>query len=119
MNWLEKEVALARRQFLTSTSSGVGLAALATMFRDDGLLAADSVAPGASNDPLTPQSPHFAPRAKRCICIFLEGGPSQMDLFDPKPDLARLHGQPMPESMTENVRFAFLQKETARIMGSP
>jgi hypothetical protein len=130
MQWLDEQITLARRHFLTSTASGVGLAALATMFREDGLLAAEysgeSSVPRAptkmaakSNDPLAVKPPHFAASAKRCICIFLEGGPSQMDLFDPKPELAKLNGQPMPESMTKNVRFAFLQKETATIMGSP
>jgi hypothetical protein len=112
---------LARRRFLTSTSSGIGLLALASMFRDDRLLAADaSHAQGktkATGDGTL--KPHFIPKAKRCICIFLEGGPSQMDLFDPKPQLNELDGQPMPESLTKNVRFAFIQKETARIMGSP
>ena len=48
----------------------------------------------------------------RSICIYLEGAPSQIDLFDPKPKLAELHGQKLPESFTKNVRFAFLQKET-------
>jgi hypothetical protein len=129
MQWLEDQIKLARRKFLTSTASGVGLAALATMFRENGLLAAeysggkDLTSPAAkltkSNDPLAVRSPHFTPRAKRCICIFLEGGPSQMDLFDPKPDLNKLNGQPLPESMTKNVRFAFLQKDTATILGSP
>jgi hypothetical protein len=56
--------------------------------------------------------------AKACICIYLEGGPSHIDLFDPKPKLQAMHGQALPESMTKNVRFAFLQKATARIMGS-
>jgi hypothetical protein len=110
---------LARRQFLTSTASGIGLAALAAIFSDEGYLAAgSSPAPATAKDPLALKSPHFAPRARRCICIFLEGGPSQMDLFDPKPELARLDGQKLPESMTKNVRFAFLQKDTATIMAS-
>ena len=115
---------LARRQFLTSSASGVGLAALATLLRDDRLLAANitnapgTASPAVSHEPLAMKAPHFAPRAKRCICIFLEGGPSQMDLFDPKPELARLDGQKIPESLTKNVRFAFIQKETATIMGS-
>jgi hypothetical protein len=120
----EDYTTLARRQFLTSSASGVGLAALAALFRDEGLLAANidsgnhAAAQAASHDSLAMKSPHFAPRAKRCICIFLEGGPSQMDLFDPKPELTRLDGQKMPESLTKNVRFAFIQKETATIMAS-
>ena len=66
-----------------------------------------------------PKAPHFAPKAKRCICIYLEGAPSQIDLFDPKPKLNELHGQKLPESFTKNVRFAFIQKETAPHPGQP
>jgi len=105
----------SRRDFLTSAASGIGMLAPASLFREEGLLAAEAT----SADPLAPKAPHFAPKAKRCICIYLEGAPSQMDLFDPKPKLRELHGQALPESFTRNVRFAFLQKETARIMGSP
>jgi hypothetical protein len=89
------------------------LLALASMLRDDGLLAAEAGPSGL------PGLPHFAPKAKSCICIYLEGAPSQVDLFDEKPRLRELHGQPLPESFTKNVRFAFLQKETARLLGSP
>lgn len=105
---------LARRDFLTSTASGLGLLALASMLRDDGLLAAET----PSNDPLRPRFSHFAPTAKNCIFLFLEGGPSQIDLFDPKPKLNELHGQKLPESMTKDVRFAFIQKDSAVLLGS-
>ncbi len=107
----------SRRDFLTRSTGGVGLLALASLLRDDGLLAAEDNL-DASN-PLSPKAPHFAPRAKNCICIYLEGAPSQIDLFDPKPKLNELHGQKLPESMTKNVRFAFIQKEGARLLGSP
>jgi len=108
----------SRRAFLANTANGAGMLALATMLRDDGLLAADTAAePGAN--PLAPHVAQFAPKAKACIYIYLEGAPSQIDLFDPKPKLNELDGQALPESMTKNVRFAFLQKETARLMGSP
>src|SRR5262245_35007247 len=106
----------SRRSFLTSTASGIGLLALASLLRDDGLLAAT---PAAEAAPLAPKAPHFTPKAKACICIYLEGAPSQIDLFDPKPKLNDLNGQPLPESMTKTVRFAFIQKETARLMGCP
>jgi hypothetical protein len=111
-----------RRHFLTTSASGLGTLALASLLRDDGLLAAGPPVQDpslASDSPLAPKPPHFAPRAKACICIYLEGAPSQIDLFDPKPKLNALHGQPLPESMTKNVRFAFLQKATARILGCP
>ena len=96
------DAAQSRRDFLATSANGVGLLALASLFQQDGLAAS---------------APHFAPKAKNCICIYLEGAPSQIDLFDPKPKLAELHGQKLPESFTKNVRFAFLQKDTATILG--
>ncbi len=105
----------SRRDFLTSTASGVGLVALASLLREQGLLADEAVAV----NPLAPKPPHFAAKAKNCICIYLEGAPSQLDLFDPKPELNKLNGQKLPDSMTEKVRFAFIQKESARLLGSP
>lgn len=112
----------SRRSFLGNAANSAGLLALASMFRDGGLLAATPDA-RASDDravsPLAPHKPHFSPKATSCIFIYLEGAPSQMDLFDPKPKLNELDGEPLPESMTKTVRFAFLQKETARLMGSP
>src|SRR3954449_867736 len=108
-------LALNRRDFLTSSASGVGLLGLASIFGAEGLLAPSAV---AGTGPMTVKAPHFAPKAKAVICIYMEGGPSQMDLFDPKPKLLELDGQKMPDSMTKNVRFAFLQKDTAAILAS-
>src|SRR5262245_10327483 len=105
---------LARREFFTSSASGLGALALASLLQQDGLLGAESRA----DDPLAPKAPHFAPRAKSCIFFLPEGAPSHIDLFDPKPKLRELHGQPLPESMTKNVRFAFIKKETAVLWGS-
>ena len=101
----------SRRKFLMQTCGGVGGLALTRLLNVDGLLAATSN--GSGN--LT----HHKPKAKNCIYIYLEGGPSQMDLYDPKPALNRLDGQALPESMLANMRFAFLAKESARIMGTP
>ena len=112
-------VGQTRRQFFTSAASGLGAAALAASLSDD--LIGSHHAHAASSvaaDPLMPKAPHFAPKAKSCIFIFMAGAPSQLDLFDPKPKLNELHGQKMPESMTKNVRFAFLQKDTATLMGT-
>src|SRR5215813_5678160 len=106
----------SRRRFLGDAANGVGMMALASLLRDDGLLAAGEA---GSPDPLAPRLSHFAPKANACIYIYLEGAPSQIDLFDPKPKLNQLNGQPLPESMTKTVRFAFIQKETARLMGCP
>src|SRR5829696_10442230 len=103
----------ARGDFLATSANGVGLLALASMLADDGRLTA------APASPLAPKPPHFAPKATNCICIYLEGAPSQLDLFDPKPKLNDLHRQKLPESFTKNVRFAFIQKDTATVLGSP
>jgi hypothetical protein len=110
---------LSRRQFFTSSSSGLGLAALASLLQQDGLLAAGPEATAASSaNPLAARPPHFAPKAKRCIFFLPEGAPSHIDLFDPKPKLQEMHGQQLPKSMTDSVRFAFIKKETAVLWGS-
>src|SRR5262245_23813071 len=103
----------SRRDFLATSANGVGLLALASLLQSEGLLRADE-----APNPLAPKKSHFAPTAKNCICIYLEGAPSQLDLFDPKPKLNELHGQKLPESLTKNVRFAFLQKDSATVLGS-
>src|SRR5688500_2106435 len=105
---------IARRQFFTSSASGLGLAALATLLGNEGLLAAED----ESANPLAPKAPHFAPKAKSCIFFLPEGAPSHIDLFVPKPKLQELHKQKLPDSMTANVRFAFIKKETAVLWGS-
>lgn len=75
-----------RRQFLQQAGGGFGSIACAGMFQQSGL-AADRSGP-----------PHFAPRAKQVIYLFMHGGPSHVDLFDPKPDLVKYAGRPLPES---------------------
>lgn len=102
---------LLRRDFLTSAASGLGGIALASLLQNEGVLAKDERSDDvAARDrgSLMPRCPHHPPTAKACIFIFLAGGPSQLDLFDPKPQLNRYEGQPLPESMTKNVRFAFI-----------
>lgn len=101
-----------RRAFLTSCAGGLGGAALATLLGRDRLLGAEDVAMTG----LT--GLHFPAKAKSCIFIYLVGGPSQIDLYDPKPKLADLAGQHLPESVTGSERFGALQVDTARIMPS-
>jgi hypothetical protein len=79
-----------RRRFLRNAGCGFGSIALAAMLAEDGF-AADA-------DPLAPKKPHFEPMAKRVIFLFMSGGPSHVDTFDPKPELTRLHGQKLPAS---------------------
>ena len=111
---------VSRRRFLVNGLGGAGAIALSSLLENDGIFAAEAKRGGqVSHDPTIPRLSHFAPKAKRIIYIYLEGGPSQMDLFDPKPVLNKLDGQPLPESMLSNVRFAFIKKETARLMATP
>ena len=105
---------IGRRQFLQGSAGGAGLLALGTLLQAERLWGAPPVA-----SPLAARPSPFVPQARSCIFIYLEGAPSQLDLFDPKPKLNELDGQALPESLTAQVRFAFLQKETARLMGSP
>src|ERR1700720_1424972 len=79
-----------RREFFTLAGSGLASIALANMLAEDGY--------AASIDPLAPKKPHVTPRAKNIIWCFMEGGPSQVDLFDPKPLLDKLAMQPVPPS---------------------
>src|SRR3982751_5183789 len=80
------------------------------------LLARDASASVDSN-PLAAKPGHFPARAKNVIFLFMEGGPSQLDLFDPKPDLKKLDGALLPESMRKGLRFAFI-KPTAKVWAS-
>ncbi|AWM39509.1 hypothetical protein GobsT_21560 [Gemmata obscuriglobus] len=94
-------VPLSRRELLLRSANGFGAAALAALLADD-TRAADARAPGA--DPMAPKKPHFAPKAKSVIFLFMDGGPSQIDTFDPKPALEKYHGKPFP-GKTEPTQF--------------
>jgi len=82
-----------RRQFLQKAGSGFGTIALAAMLEQLGLLGARANATLDPSNPLQPKPPHFAPKAKSVIWCFMNGGPSGIDLFDPKPELTRCDGQ--------------------------
>jgi len=101
-----------RRDFLYTAASGLGGAALASMLADDGLAA--GAMPGGAQG-----RPHFAPRAKSCIFIFLAGGASQIETYDPKPMLNERDGKRLPDSFLENAEFAFIKKDKAVLKGTP
>lgn len=92
--------ALPRRDFLLRAGGGMGALALASQMWDEGLLQRSRADSSADGDAEPPQ-PHFAAKARRVIYLFMHGGPSHVDLFDPKPDLVRYGGQPLPESFGE------------------
>src|ERR1022692_4433123 len=86
----------SRRDFLFQAGGGISGLGLAYLLNQQGLLAAEgcsTAAPVAS--PLTPKAPHFQPRAKAMISLFMSGGVSHVDTFDPKPALRKYAGQPL------------------------
>lgn len=117
---IQDRIEQTRRAFLTSQASGLGLAALGSMLTADGVVGPSAArAQEAVIEQVTKKLPHFAPRAKSCIFLFQAGAPSHLDLFDPKPKLNELDGKPLPSEMLEKVRFAFIKKDSAVLLGSP
>src|SRR4051794_40426140 len=84
----------SRREFFTRAGSGLAGMALTSMLAETGY-----AGPAATLDPLLPKQPHHKPMAKSVIFLFMEGGPSHVDLFDQKPLLTKLDGKPIPDSI--------------------
>ncbi|HKX29759.1 MAG TPA: DUF1501 domain-containing protein [Blastocatellia bacterium] len=102
----ELELFLTRRQLFGLSAKGIGLAALASLFKGDGL--AFSAGPESARDPKTGGLvglPHHPPKVKRVIFLHQSGGPSQIDTFDYKPALEKLHGTELPESIRQGQRI--------------
>lgn len=97
-----------RRAFLGRTGTGIGLLALTHLLHQEGIGAASNLPSGRR------RVPHFAPTADAIICLFQHGGPSQMDLFDPKPELTRYHGQ----KYQGNLEIHF-PNQAGNVLGSP
>ncbi len=98
---------LTRRELLARSGMGLGLLGLAGVLSADGALAAEAAA-GA----LAPKPPQFAGKAQRVVHLFMNGGPSQVDTFDPKPALDKHHGQPLPTTLRT-------ERKTGAAMRSP
>ncbi|HEY5310872.1 MAG TPA: DUF1501 domain-containing protein, partial [Pirellulales bacterium] len=101
----------SRRYFLGRSGLCLGAAALASLL-------GEQTAAAAPADPLAARKPMFAPRAKRVIYLHMIGAPSQLDLFDHKPELAKRDGQPCPEELLKGRRFAFIGGKLS-LAGSP
>jgi hypothetical protein len=95
-----------RREFLRTAANGIGAWALSDLLTADGFAAGGKVI-----------APHFAPTAKSVIYLFMEGGPSQYELFDPKPGLEKYDGMSLPPELTRDMKLAFI-KPTAKVMAS-
>jgi hypothetical protein len=99
----------SRRDLLQRCGTGLGMMALAGVFADDKARGAEPPA----IDPMAPRLPHFPGKAKHVVHLFMNGGPSQVDTFDPKPMLDKYHGKPLP---TQNFRT---ERKTGAAMRSP
>jgi hypothetical protein len=118
---MENQHVFTRRAYMSRvakihTSFGVGALALAHLMREEGLLAETPGKPG-ENLPLdlNPRAPHFAPRATAMISLFMHGGPSHVDLLDPKPELSRMHGAEYGGEVT----FSFINRASKKLFGTP
>jgi hypothetical protein len=107
---LHPDSLLSRRDLLRRSGTGLGLIGLATVLADDGRLA---MATSAGDNALAPKKPHFEPKARRLVHLFMNGGPSQVDTFDPKPLLEKFHGKPLS---VPNLRT---ERKTAGALRSP
>jgi hypothetical protein len=107
---------MTRRELLSASTLGVGGIALAWLLSEEGLLAAPTrpeLTPRHFD--LKPKKTHFAPRAKAMISLFMQGGPSHLDLTDPKPALAKLDGKPFPG----RIKYDNAAEASARVLPSP
>src|SRR5207237_92186 len=100
---------LTRRDMLRRCACGFGYLALTSLLAETARAAA-----GAANNPLAPRPAHFPPRARRIIFLFMPGGPSQVDTFDPKPRLERDRDKAFPMPAPEGVTMA-----PGRLLPSP
>ncbi len=102
----------SRRQFLRDCGVGLGKIGAAALLAES----ASANAPLAGDRAFEPKKPHFRPRAKAVIHLFMAGAPSQLELFDEKPELARFEGKPLPPSIIGDQRYAFIQPD-AGVLG--
>jgi hypothetical protein len=109
---LEHLQLVTRRHFLRQSQLGLGALALGS------LLERDSAAAPQVINPLAPKLPQFAAKAKRVIYLHLTGSPPNLDLFDYKPELVKLNGQPCPDEFLKGKRFAFTSG-TPKLLGTP
>jgi hypothetical protein len=104
---------ISRREMLLRAGLGFGAWALVDLLTRDAQAAAK-----AADNPLAVKAPHEPARAKHVIFLFMQGGPSHIDTFDPKPLLQKFHGQPLPASVTNGLQLQFTKSDAA-ILGSP
>ncbi len=102
----------SRRWFLKECGLGLGKIALGSLLTE-AFLSNARAATAAATDALKPRAPHFPGKARRVIHLFMAGAPSQLDLFDYKPELTKLAGKPLPPSVIGGQRYAFIRADAA------
>jgi hypothetical protein len=110
---------ISRRHFFKSTGLAAGRIALAGMMLPELAQAAVKIKPGLRSHPALPGLPHFAPKAKRLIYLFMNGGPSQMDLLDYKPGLSKIYDTDLPESIRNGQRLTTMTSGQTRFPIAP
>ncbi|MFT7643811.1 MAG: hypothetical protein ACI9G1_005577, partial [Pirellulaceae bacterium] len=103
----EYQMQMTRRALLANSSKAIGAAALASLTSGETIGAEKTSAPfpSAVDNGGLPGLPHFAPKAKRVIYLFMCGGPSHIDTFDYKPEIRKIHGQELPDSVRQGQRI--------------
>jgi len=109
----ERKLLLTRRHFFSRTASGVGIAALASLLQEDARATAPIAMPGL------PGFPNFPPTAKRVIYLFQHGAPSQLDMFDYKPNLQKFRGTDLPDSVRMGQRLTGMTAYQAKFPTAP
>src|SRR5436190_23152179 len=99
------DFAMNRRAFLGRYAGGLGALPLAQRVAEAGV---------THSDPLAAKTPQYPAKAKAVICLFQHGGPSQMDLFDPKPELTKQHGKPHPDKLETH-----FHTQSGKLLASP
>ena len=108
---LESKKLVSRRHFFRDCGVGLGSIALASLLKDDLIAAASQSSKGRLAGPLAPKQPHFAAKAKRVIYLFQAGAPSQLDLFDYKPELMKYNGKSVPQELVKDINYAFIRPD--------
>lgn len=107
----------SRREFIWQAGGGFVGTALTYLLAQDGFFNRARAAESPTTSLLSPKPAHFVPKAKSCIFLFMYGGPSHVDLFDPKPELTKRHGQPMPD-LESDPRFNHIKANGKPLLGS-
>ena len=113
-NQSPNQLTVTRRELLHQSGCGIGALAMASLIGQT----SNAGTPTSSQSPLAAREPHFVPKVKRIIHLFMNGGPSQFDTFYPKSELTRLNGKPLPDSVKNQLQQT-QRKRAANMFGSP